>query len=182
MSKSLNAMQWSMAVVLLLVLSLIAAFALPLGGGPQGIAKMTIGDILEVYRRRDRLDSDRVLVQQSNDRHRDSLTRLMEGRLSLAEATATLYQDIDSLPPRLNPKQPLSFAAVRDEEGRMRMTIDWVETLLVNHPRSEEIRARLQRELQAFCEAKNRCTPQPSERRPCGPFGVPMKVATSAQE
>jgi hypothetical protein len=106
----------------------------------------------------------------------------MEGHLSLAEATAILYQDIDSLPPRLYPKQPLSFAAVRDEESRMRMTIDWVETLLVNHPRSEEIRARLHREFQAFCDAKNRCTPQPSERQPCGPCGVPMKVARCSQE
>jgi hypothetical protein len=175
-------MQWSMAMVLVLALSLFAAFSLPLGGGPDGTVKLTLADILEVYRRKDRLDNDQVLIQRSYDLHHDVLRRLMEGRLSLAEATTTLQQDIESLPPRLYPKQPLSFVGARDEKSRMRMTIKWVEILLDNHPRSEEIRARLHRELQAFCEARIRCTPQPSERQPGGPCGVPRKVATSSQE
>jgi hypothetical protein len=174
-------MQWSMAMVLVLALSLFAAFSLSLGGGPEGIAKMTLADILEVYRRKDRMDGDQAVLLQSCDAHRDTLTRLIEGRLSLQEAATTLSEEIERLPPRLRPPQPLSFPSARDEESRMRMTIEWVKILLDNHPRSEEIRSRLHRELQAFCEAKNRCTPPPSER-PSGPCGVPMNVTRSAQE
>jgi hypothetical protein len=171
-------MQWSMAVVLLLTISLFAAFSLPLGGGP---GKMTLADVLDTYRSRDRINNDRELMERSYDLHRDTLTRLIEGRLSLAEATATLYQDIEGLPPRLCPKLPHSFHA-RDEESRMRMTVEWAEIFLENHPYRDEIRERLHKELQAFREAKIRSTPQPSEGRPSGSCRLPMKVAKSAQE
>jgi hypothetical protein len=184
MSKSLNAMQWSMAMVLVLALSLLAVFSLPLGGGPEGMAKMTLADILEVCRCRDRLDGELALMQQSCDLHRDILTRLVEGRLSLAEAAATLCEQIEGLPPHLRPKPFFSFPGAHDEETRMRMTIEWAEIFLRNHPYrdEDEIRSRLHRELQAFCEAKIRCTPPPSEERSCGPCGVPMNVARRAQE
>jgi hypothetical protein len=175
-------MQWSMTMVPVLALSLLAAFSLPMGRGPEGTSQMTLADILEVYRRKDRLDGDHVLVQQSDDFYRDIHTRLVEGRLSLAEATPTLHHYTQGLPPRLRPKQPLSFAGARDEESRLRMTIAWVELVLKKHPHREEIRARLHEELQAYRDAHSRSAPQPSEGCPSAPCGVPMKAGTSSPE
>jgi hypothetical protein len=175
-------MQWSMTMVLVLALSLLAVFSLPLGGGPDGTVKLTLADILEVYRRKDRLDGDQVLVQQSDNFYRDILTRLIEGHMSLAEATPTLHHYTEGLPLRLRPRRPLSLEGARDEESRMRMTIEWVEIRLDNHPQREEIRARLHRELQAYRDAHGHSAPQPSERRPCGPCGVQTKAVKCAQE
>jgi hypothetical protein len=175
-------MQWSMTMVLVLALAGFAAFSLPLGGGPEGVAKLTLADILEVYRRSDRLAGDQVLVLQNEDFYRDILSLLVEGRLSLTEATAALHHYTEGLPPRLRPKQPLSLEGACDEESRMRMTIEWVKIRLDNHPRSEEIRARLHRELQAYSDAHGCSGTQPSEGRPGGSCGVPINVARSTQE
>jgi hypothetical protein len=170
-----------MTMVLVLPLALYAVFALPLGGGQTPGATMTLADILEVYRRSDRLDDEQVVVRQCGNANWDTLNRLIEGEVSLTEAAATLHQNIERLPPRRRPKVSSCFHE-QDEEGRMRMTVEWAEMLLNNHPRREEIRARLHRELQAYRDAHGCSAPQPSEGRPCGPCEVPMKAARSSQE
>jgi hypothetical protein len=157
-------MQWSMTVVLVLAISLFAAFALLLGE-TNSTAKMTLADILEVYRRKDRMDGDQAVLLQSCDAHRDTLTRLIEGRLSLQEAATTLSEEIERLPPRLRPPCPLAFPSARDEESRMQMTVKWVEILLEDHPYREQIRERLRGELQAYRDAHRResTVPMPTE-------------------
>jgi hypothetical protein len=149
----------------------------------QTAQKVSLLAFLEEGPRGQKLDAQQQVILQGLEVSEKVLTDLIDGRLSLVEAAATLRTDCESRRYRLD-QDPLCLNGVSAEEHFCRITLDWARIRLIaqHDPRRLEVVRHLDAELQAYlarrdCLAPARHPGETSEQCPAAAGTHPAQGA-----
>ena len=154
MVKSLSALQGIALGVALLMAVLYAGWKMASDGPPVSLA-----DCLRTFLQTESICEDRVVLYRSIAVNEDIYKRLIEGRLSLAEAAAALREEIESRPAHLQPPIFPYERKLLPEDRYMLRLLARVEFELSDDPRRDEVVSRVRGEYRAYRSARTPLAP-----------------------